>query len=152
ALGIAVVGAATFALLRQSLNREADRALAERAETAQASWAPLFVSGQAQQSQAPVAASAADEPDADGDEGVDVLEGGDTLLYAFGTDGQFLAESRSVSVAGLPVQDAVGAALHGTKEQRTLRVREENVRVYTAPVVLDGRIVGAIQAVRGQAE
>jgi two-component system sensor histidine kinase CiaH len=149
ALAIAVVGAATFALLSRSLNREADRALAERAEAAQTAWAPLFASGQAQQSQTPVAASETDEPDADGD---DALEGGDTLLYAFGTDGQLLADSRGVSIPGLPIQEAVAAALRGTKQRRNLRIDEENVRVYTAPVVVDGRIVGAIQAARGQGE
>src|SRR5262249_33597375 len=74
------------------------------------------------------------------------------LLYAFGTDGHLLAASRGVAIPGLPVQEAVDAALKGTKQQRTLHIDEENVRVYTAPVVIDGRIVGAIQAARGQGE
>jgi signal transduction histidine kinase len=152
ALAIALVGAATFALLRQSLNREADRALAERAEAAQAAWAPLFVPGQAQRSPTPVATPSKSESDADGDEGGDALEGGDTLLYAFGADGQLLVDSRGLSIPGLPVQEAVSAALQGTKQQRNLRINKKNVRVYTAPVVVDGRIVGAIQAARGQGE
>ncbi|HEY7033880.1 MAG TPA: HAMP domain-containing sensor histidine kinase [Thermomicrobiales bacterium] len=152
ALAIALVGAATFALLRQSLNREADRALAERADAAQTAWAPLFATGQPQRNPTAVATPTKGEADADGDEGDDALEGGDTLLYAFGADGQLLADPRGLSIPGLPVRDAVGAALRGTKQRRTLHIDEANVRVYTAPVVVDGRIVGAIQVARGQGE
>jgi two-component system sensor histidine kinase CiaH len=151
ALAIAVVGAATFALLRQSLNREADRALADRAEAAETAWVPLFVSSRSRQ--ASTAAQTPDaEQDSDHDEGDDALEGGDTLLWAFDADGRILADSRGVAVAGLPVQEAVRTALQGRKETRDLQVGEENVRVYTAPVVIDGNIVGAIQAARSQGE
>ena len=42
---IALVGIITFSLLRQSLDREADQALADRAAVARASWSDLFASG-----------------------------------------------------------------------------------------------------------
>jgi signal transduction histidine kinase len=157
ALVIALVGAATFVLLRESLDREANRALVERAEAAQVTWAPLFSAGQPQ-AQVPATAEADGDEDEEGEreeaghEGEELLESGDTLLFAFGMDGQLLADSRGVAIPGLPLRDAVDAALVGESETRNLRIDDENVRVYTAPVVVEGRIVGAIQAARGQGE
>lgn len=154
---LALAGAATFALLRESLIREADHALVERADAAQITWASLFVAGQPS-TPTPTAVAPVRSDDDEGEhedeshEGEEILEGGDTLVYAFGKDGELLADSRGVSIAGLPMRDPVDAALRGETTKRNLRVGDENVRVYTAPVVVDGRVVGVIQAARGQGE
>jgi signal transduction histidine kinase len=158
-LVIAIVGATTYALLRASLDREADRALAERARAAESSWAGIFRSGQPQPAIAtPNAVKEDNKGDGDHDEtedaeeGHELLESGDTLLYGFSADGALLVDSRGVPIAGLPDQAGVAAALRGEKDTRTLRLHNQTVRVYTAPVLVDGRIVGAVQAARGQAE
>jgi hypothetical protein len=71
-LGFAVAGAATFALLRESLNREADHALVERAGAAKTTWAPLFAGSQAGQAQPTVTtqADAGKNEDGDHDDGL----------------------------------------------------------------------------------
>jgi signal transduction histidine kinase len=157
ALVIALVGATTYLLLRESLIGEADQALVERAEAAQTTWSALFDTGQPAVT-TPAAASADGEEDEgeeqedEGHEGEELLEGGDTLVYAFGTDGRLLADSRGVAIPGLPIVEAVERALRGERDRRGLRIGDENVRVYTAPVIHDGHIVGAIQVARGQGE
>jgi hypothetical protein len=88
ALVIAFVGATTYLLLRESLIGEADHALVERAETAQTTWAALFVAGSPQATEAAAVSTDGDEDEDDeheddGHEGEELLEGGDTLAYAF---------------------------------------------------------------------
>src|SRR4051794_17143123 len=98
---IALVGISTFSLLRQSLDREADQALADRAAVARASWSDLFTSGQPLPTSVQPEATAdqeTDEPAPDGqgdDHGVDneadeLLESGDILLFAVDASGSLL--------------------------------------------------------------
>jgi signal transduction histidine kinase len=157
---IAVVGVATFLLLRQTLEREADSVLAERAHAAEQAWADLF--------EAPASAEVAsprdeaekesreseheDEEREDDDEGRELLESGDTLLFAVDTQARVLANSRGVSIPGFPHAAGISAALAGAVDTRGIWSGEEPIRVYTAPVREDGRVVGAIQAARSDRE
>jgi two-component system, OmpR family, sensor histidine kinase CiaH len=149
---IAVVGAAIFLLLRQSLDSEADQALAERADSALETWADRFAragpatpatSGSAHTALATPAATI-DHPT--GDQAV--LESGDVLLFAVAPDGKLVAVSIDRPIPGLPDRAGIAAALGGRTDTRTMPLLGENVRVYTEPVTNDGQIVGAIQAVQ----
>lgn len=153
---IALVGGATYALLRESLNREADGALAARAHDAEEAWTSLFT--------APGSPAGADRrndnsPDAgrkreddDHDEARDLLESGDTLLFAVDEHGAVLANARGVPIPGFPDAAGVSAALAGETDARSITVDNQSIRVYTVPVHDNGRVVGAVQAARGDWE
>ena len=98
---IAVVGAAIFLLLRQSLDSEADQALAERADSALETWANRFPRGRPGASATPAAAHPA-PPTARPAEDQAVLESGDVLLFAVAPDGAILAASTEKPIPGLP--------------------------------------------------
>lgn len=160
---IALVGIATFALLRQSLDREADQALAERAAVALANWSDLFASGRpiARTSPQPEADDdqedglarerEADDHDED-EEAHELVESGDILLFAVDTNGRLLANARGLAVPGLPDPAGVAAALAGRVDARSIQIADESIRVYTTPARRDDRIVGAVQAARSDRE
>jgi signal transduction histidine kinase len=160
---IALVGISTFSLLRQSLDREADQALAERAAAARANWSDLFTSGRP--STPPQSESNEDEREADelahdrqaeddgeDDEAHELVESGDILLFAVDANGRLLANARGLPVPGLPDPAGVAAALAGGVDARGIQIGGETIRVYTAPVRGDDRIVGAVQAARSDRE
>jgi signal transduction histidine kinase len=158
---IAVVGAVTFALLRQSLDREADRALAERAAIASAAWAEVFENGQplsdADQIEQRRGDGEDDEREDNGEEedegpGHELLESGDVLLFGVDGEGRVLANARGTAVTGLPVAASIELALAGAVDARSVAIDGETVRVYSAPVRHDGRILGAVQAARSDRE
>ena len=160
---IALVGIITFSLLRQSLDREADRALAERAAVAHASWSDLFTSGRPTATPQPVAGdddrendelAREGEADDDGedDEAHELVESGDTLLFAVDANGRLLANARGLAVPGLPDPAGVAAALAGRVDARGIQIAGETIRVYTTPARSDDRIVGAVQAARSDRE
>lgn len=154
---IALVGATTYALLRASLAREADRALSERAQAARLTWEPLFTPGGDRRALTPETEGARQEEDAqDDDEGEDegheLVESGDTLVYAFDADGALIGDARGVAIDGLPSIESARAALEGDEDRRTIRIDEETVRIYSEPVVIEGVVAGAIQTARGQSE
>ena len=154
---IALVGITTYVLLRESLNREVDSALAARAHDAEEAWDALFHAA------TPPAASADrsedrehddrdDEDETDHEAGRDLLESGDALLFAVDAQGKLLANARGVAVPGFPDPAGVRAALAGETDARTITVDHQSIRVYTAPVRDDGRVIGAVQAARGDWE
>jgi signal transduction histidine kinase len=161
-LVIALVGGSMFVLLQHMLVREEDRSLVERARAAELFWSDLFLTGQPEVASLSAATVRPQEDERHDDdhggereredhEAREVLRGGDTLLFAFDATGQLLADERGVPIPGLPLEAAVAEALQGRADTRTVRLADEIVRVYTRPVVVDGRIAGAIQAARGQA-
>ena len=107
---IAGIGVATFLLLRQSLDREADEVLAERAEAGRAAWAELFATGQALPEIASRRVASGDnegddeedelesqgEDEEEDEEAHELLESGDTLLFAVDANGRVLANSRGL--------------------------------------------------------
>jgi signal transduction histidine kinase len=161
---IALVGIITFSLLRQSLDREADRALAERAAVARASWSDLFASRRSTATP-PQPESGDDdredderarEEEADGngedDEAHELVESGDILLFAVDANGRLLANARGLPVPGLPDSAGGAAALAGRVDARGIQIGGETIRVYTTPARSDDRIVGAVQAARSDRE
>jgi signal transduction histidine kinase len=161
---IAVAGFSTFMLLRQSLNREADQALKERAEVARESWADLFAAQQVLPDRRSAPANGNDDEDAekrdhdDGDEddedhdARELLESGDVLLFAVGADGHLLANARGTTIPGLPDAAGVAVALGGAMDTRSIDIVGETLRIYSAPVRHDDRIVGAVQVARSERE
>jgi signal transduction histidine kinase len=161
---IALVGISTFSLLRQSLDREADQALAERAAAARANWSDLFASGRPLptplQPEADDGDREADErardrqtdDDGEDDEAHELVESGDILLFAVDANGHVLANARGLLVPGLPDPAGVAAALAGGVDARGIQIGGETIRVYTTPVRIDDGIVGAIQAARSDRE
>lgn len=154
---IALVGSVTYVLLRESLNREADSALAARAHDAEEAWADLFREAQLAQASAGSDASREQEgrdheEDDDHEEGRELLGSGDALLFAIDANGALLSNARGVPIPGFPDPPGVSAALAGETDARTITVGTQSIRVYTAPVEEDGRILGAVQAARGDWE
>ncbi len=162
-LVIALVGGSIYLLLQHVLTREEDRSLVARAQAAELIWSDLFRSGQPSVAFTAVATV---PPNDDGhqeeeeherkreredSEAHEALRGGDTLLFAFDASGRLLANAPGIPIPGLPLDSAVAAALRGRADTRTVHLSGEFVRIYTAPVVIDGKIAGAIQAARGQA-
>src|SRR5689334_9540789 len=127
---IAVVGLATFVLLRQSLNAEADRALAERAETASETWAARFARPSAA---APGTAALATPPPeaARGRDEAQLLESGDVFVFAVAADGRLLARAPEQAIPSLPDPTAIAVALTRQTDTRTVPLLGERVRVYT---------------------
>jgi signal transduction histidine kinase len=145
---IALVTMASFALVRQTLTRELDRELGDRAVTLADRWAEDLATGRRP---ALIAASGAtDHPnEADRHVGDELLEGGDTLTYILDTRGQTLEASRNVFFPDLPAADGVRAALNGAADARGASIDGVPVRVVSLPIRLDDRLVGAVQVVRG---
>jgi two-component system sensor histidine kinase CiaH len=162
---IALVGIATFILLRQSLDREADGALAERAAMVRVSWSDLFASGQSvpatlpradgddddREDDEPAGDTEADD-ESEEDEAYELVESGDILLFAVDANGRLLANARGLTVPGLPDPAGVAAALAGNTDARSIQIASETMRVYTTPARNGDRIVGAIQAARSERE
>jgi signal transduction histidine kinase len=168
---IALAGLTTFVLLRQSLDREADSALAERAAAARDAWEDLFVSDQPlRQDTSPSQTSDDRHGDVDEDDGDrrgedddgddhhdkdeerELVESGDTLLFAVDTEGRQLANARGLPIPGLPDPNGVAVALTGVVDARTVNLGNETVRVYTAPVRGEAGVIGAVQAARSDRE
>lgn len=154
---IALVGAVTYVLLSESLNREADSALAARAHDAEKAWADLFREAKRSEDSADGETSKERqdrdrEEDGDHEEGRELLGSGDALLFAVDADGRLLANARGVPIPGFPDPAGVSAALAGEMDARTITVANQSIRVFTAPVRDNDRIVGAVQAARGDWE
>jgi signal transduction histidine kinase len=145
---IALVTMASFALVRQTLTRELDRELGDRAVTLADRWAEDLATGRR-----PALVAAATDTDrqnaSDRHVGDELLEGGDTLVYIFDNRGQTLQASRDVFFPDLPADDGVQAALNGASDARGATIDGVPVRVVSLPIRLDDRLVGAVQVVRG---
>jgi signal transduction histidine kinase len=142
-LVIAVTGAGTWLLLRQSLIREADEALDDRIKVAESTWEPRLAG------EVLIPATDARERE-DDDDSRDILASGDILVFVFDQDGTLVGNERGVNVKGVPVTAAVDRALGGDDDTRTIDVKGERVRVRTEPVEEHGNITGAIQAIRSE--
>ena len=162
-LGIlALVSIAMFLFLQRSLQEEVDQALEDRAAAAQVTWAPLFrdavapntvaslYSDDEPDSEEEQADDSHDEDDDDDEAAENFVQSGDTIAYALDGDGNVLANSRGISMAGLPFLDAMPAALGGKHSFDDVMIEGETVRILTEPAIIDGRIVGAIQVAQGQ--
>lgn len=164
AVVIALVGIATFSLLRQSLDREADRVLAERVAAARGGWSPLFASGQpAATTSSPavdddelekegLTRDSESENESEEEEAHELVESGDILLFAVDANGRLLANSRGLAIPELPDPASVAVALAGDIDRRGIEIAGEPIRVYSVPVRDDHRIIGAIQAARSDRE
>lgn len=154
---IALVGVVTYVLLRESLNREADGALAARAHDAEEAWASLFqvapLRERREDGDGRGDAEGEDEKDdSDDEEARELLGSGDALLFAIDANGNLLANARGVPIPGFPNPAGVSVALSGEIDTRSIILENQSIRVYTAPVRDGGRILGAVQAARGDWE
>jgi signal transduction histidine kinase len=154
---IALVGGVTYVLLRESLNREADSALAARAHDAEEAWDDLFRGAKPlddgnSRGTDREREDGDREHETDDEEGRELLGSGDALLFAVDANGNLLANARGVPISGFPDPAGVSAALAGRTDARTITVGSQSIRVYTAPVRGEGRILGAVQAARGDWE
>lgn len=154
---IALVGGVTYVLLRESLNREADSALAARTHDAEEAWAELFRGarppGRSNNHETDLEREDGErENEHDDEEGRELLGSGDALLFAVAANGDLLANARGVPIPGFPDPAGVSAALAGETDARNITIGNQSIRVYTAPVREDGRVLGAVQAARGDWE
>jgi signal transduction histidine kinase len=143
-LVIAVTGAGTWLLLRESLTREADEALEDRIEAAESVWEPRL------EGEAAIPAPDEAEDEGEDDESHHILASGDFLVFVFDGSGALVGNERDVRIEGVPLTDAVDQALSGDTDTRIVEVNGERVRVRTEPVEEHGEVVGAIQAVRSE--
>lgn len=168
----ALIGIGTWVLLGQSLDREADNALDARIEAARETLdTPLSMTpgnrgpnaGQDRRNAAADTESGDSDDDHDDDDERDDLEdleeesreilvSGDTLLFIFNADGTLVTNRRNVVLNRIPDTIGVTTALEGETNTRVVTVDGERIRVRTEPIVADDDVVGAIQAVRSEAE
>ena len=154
---IALTGGITYLLMDASLTREAAGWMApglagaaeDRGEVGDLAEAVAAELGNRRRT---VQSERAGPPRHDPDVVDELLESGDTLLYAFRKDGEMFANRRGIPVPGLPVVGGVAEALKGRTDTREVTIGEELVRVRTEPVRHEGEVVGAIQAARGEHE
>ncbi len=149
---IAVVGIGMVAVARYTMIQQADQALKDQANVAALDWGPSLATGQ------PI--PVADQPvdgDGDGHDGEDekeaeeLLDSGDLIPFGFDAQGTLVANPRGMRMAELPEQQAVAEALAGNDGYQTVSLHDEpDVRVYTMPIEIDHRVVGAVQIVRNQ--
>ncbi|HET8522135.1 MAG TPA: ATP-binding protein [Thermomicrobiales bacterium] len=149
---IAIVGIATVLLLRASLDREASHALKDQAEAAAERWSTVFTTGGATAPTATSTSTSSNAEDAEDDDIKDIFKRGDTLLYAIAPDGSVLINDRELNIPGLPAKAGLAAALKGDSDTRIIRIDGQPVRVFTEPVDVHHRVIGAVQAVRGEQE
>lgn len=173
---VALIGIGTWIMLGQSLDREADTSLEGRIAAAREtldglpSMTPGNQGGNSGQgaprraapTAAPTAAPSNDddekehddeaEPDEQAEESREILVSGDTLLFIFDDRGTLVTNRRNVVLNRIPDSDGVAAALAGRIDTRLVTVDGERIRVRTEPVTYEGKVVGAIQAVRSEAE
>lgn len=142
---IALTGAATYVLLRASLDDEVDNGLKARVEQVEAQLgdqvpAPAVGAGGQQ---------GRDEHD-DREALEEILESGDTIVLVVDRSGAVTYNPRDVPVGGpIPVDEGVARALGDDKDRRTVALDGlGRVRVLTVPLEVDHQVVGAIQAVR----
>lgn len=161
---VATIGIGTWIMLGRSLDSEADAALESRIQSSRetltnlpdlipiATVAPVSTGN----------SSASDDNDDSDDheeddhdrENREIVISGDTLVYVFDTDGHLVSNSRDVEIDHdhIPDVDGVKVALDGDIDTRFVTVEHERIRVRTEPVFYDGDVVGAIQAIRSEAE
>ena len=156
-MAIIVVVVGIYLLLQAALQQEADAAMSERIRVAETVWSQQVVAGlEPLPSTPPAPREDRDELDDDGEESDDgtheALETGDTLIFVFDRDGRLVGNERDVESGQLPVVAVVPDALFGETDRQTLDIDGERIRVQTAPMMIDGEIVGAIQAVRSDRE
>jgi signal transduction histidine kinase len=157
---IAAVGLFTYVALSRSLDREVDNALRERIHAAQAGLeliAPQPTPGADGQDNNDEEDDEDDEDEHDENEeherDTEIVESGDTLLFVVGPDGTLTGNPRGVDLEDVPVQAGIERALAGGEDARSLSVEDAGrVRVLTLPVVEDGQVVGAVQAIRSLRE
>jgi signal transduction histidine kinase len=149
---IAVVGAGMVGVARYRMIQQADQALKDQANVAALDWGPLLAAGQP----IPVADRPVDT-DGDGHDGDDtheaeeLLDSGDLIAFGFDARGTLVANPRGLRTAEFPDTQAVTDALDGDDSFQTISHHDApNVRVYTMPIEIDHRVVGAVQIVRNQ--
>jgi signal transduction histidine kinase len=149
---IAVVGAGMVGVARYRMIQQADQALKDQANVAALDWGPLLATGQP----IPVADRPVDG-DGDGHDGDDahdaeeLLDSGDLISFGFDARGTLVANPRGLRTAEFPNTQAVTDALDGEDSFQTIAHHDApNVRIYTMPIEIDHRVVGAVQIVRNQ--
>lgn len=139
-LVIALSGIATFLLLRQSLDEEVNDGLRDRVEA---------VRDHPEQWGVP----SHDDDDDDEDHDREIVDSGDTLVFVVDRNGELLANTRGVDIAGLPDASSIEQALTGERDTRTVSIADDvRMRVMSVPLRDDGRVVGAVQAARSLRE
>ncbi len=143
----------TFVLLRSGLDRQEEASLKARVAAAHLLWQDQLATGGPSTATATIRG---DDDDHDEDESKDrdrrLLEGSDTILFAFDATGALRINEQDVSFPGLPAMDAVATALGGQANGTVVEIGDDRVRVWTEPVVVDGKLAGAVQGARGLAE
>jgi two-component system sensor histidine kinase CiaH len=155
ALVILLVGLASYLALQRSLNREADQSLRDRIASIQSTSNGL--------NRSPLTGGSAlriqdedrerDDEEETEDEDREIVASGDTVLLIVNESGTIVDNPRGVDLQDLPVMDGIDVAMEGQTDARTVTLSDgEEVRVMTAPLFVDGRIIGAVQAVRSLGE
>lgn len=149
---IATVGIAILLYARHTLLTQADDVLINQARVSSLEWATSLERAQPIPDQ-PVQESDEHDEDEEEDETDELIESGDVIALGFDRDGNLVANPRQLTVSGLPDDDAVTEALAGESGFRSATVADgHDVRIFTAPIREDDRIVGAVQVVRSTAQ
>ncbi len=159
---IASIGALTYGALRRSLRQEVDQALEERLAVALSGslsvdssilGATPDVVQEGDEDEDEESEDDEDDDDEEHERDREIVSSGDTILILIGPDGQVAENPRDVTLPGVPVSASVEEALSGRVDARSITLAGgEQMRVMSAPIVQDGQITGAIQALRSLSE
>ena len=151
---VAIVGVVSLGVLRIRIERQAHATIVERAVAAGANWTPLLVSDQTLPAVSSTSTShPSNSTESHESDSSELIEGGDTLVLGFNRGGTLVINPRGLNLKGLSPTDGVARALQGTANTRRLSVGDgASVEVYSMPIINDGVIIGAVQAIQGRSE
>ena len=152
---VAIIGILTYGALRRNLQREIDQSLRDRIATV----SPGSLSGVGAGQPVLVLFEDDEEDDDDDDdheeeddeyeEDREIVSSGDTVLLLIDRDGRIIGNPRDINLDDVPVASGVERALAGDVDVRSVRLSDDaHMRVMTAPMLDDGVITGAVQALR----
>lgn len=140
---------AVFIIATQALVGELDGELGERADSVAALWAPAL-----KRRSTPPGDAVSDTTNRDGDApAIELLEGGDTLVYVADATGRLVSTPVAGAPTRLPEPAGLATALAGEENLQQVEFSEGiSPRILSRPLLIDGQIIGATQVVRGTGE
>ncbi len=140
---IALTGVVTYLLLLHQLSAEVDHALKASAEQT------VNDVRATQPSATTTSTNSSDDEHKHEHDDDEILDSGDTIVFAVDAGGQIIYNPRGISVHGIPNAASLQRALDGEDDIRSLNLSGIGaVRVASLPIEQNHQVVGAVQVLR----
>jgi signal transduction histidine kinase len=144
---IALTGVVTYLLLLHQLDAEVDHALKASAEQT------VNVVRATQPSATTSTSDHSGDDDKHEHDDDEILDSGDTIVFAVDAGGKIIYNPRDISVSGIPNAAGLQRALDGKDDIRSLNLSGIGaVRAASLPIERDHQVVGAVQVLRSLRE